>query len=83
MKSTIVSAIASFGALAKDKLSNPTVSGQPEDQLRAPFEHLLGDLAELANSGKSSVVAVGEVSDNEMKTRPDYALTIIRSFSVF
>jgi len=76
MKSTLASAIASFGALAKEKLSNPTVSGQPEDQLRAPFEDLLGNLAELVNLKKSTVVAVGEVSDGQLKTRPDYAVTV-------
>ena len=48
MKLTIHSAIAAFGAKAKEKLSNPAASGQPEDQLRAPFEHLPSDLAELS-----------------------------------
>jgi hypothetical protein len=76
MKSTLSSVIASFGALAKDKLSNPTVSGQPEDQLRAPFEDLLGSMAELVNLKKATVVAVGEVSDGQLKTRPDYAITV-------
>jgi hypothetical protein len=76
MKQTLVSVIANFGALAKEKLSNPSVAGQPEDQLRAPFEYLLGDLAELVNVKKSAVVAVGEVSESELKTRPDYAVTV-------
>ena len=59
MKLTIDSAIAAFGAEAKEKLSNPAATGQPEDQLRAPFEGLLADLAELSRLPKSAVAAVG------------------------
>jgi hypothetical protein len=46
MKPTLASAIAAFGALAKEKLANPVAEGQPEDQLRAPLESLVKDLAE-------------------------------------
>ncbi len=76
MTLTIGSAIATFGARAKEKLSNPAVTGQPEDQLRAPFEHLLGDFAELCQLSRSSIAAVGESSIRELKTRPDYAITV-------
>jgi hypothetical protein len=76
MKPTIHTAISAFGARAKEKLSNPAVMGQPEDQLRAPFEHLLMDLADLANFPRSAVAAVGESSIGNLKTRPDYAITV-------
>jgi len=76
MKLTINLAIATFGAKAKEKLSNPAATGQPEDQLRAPFEHLLADLAELSLLPKSAVAAVGESSISDLKTRPDYAITV-------
>src|SRR6266851_204 len=76
MKLTVDSAIAMFGAKAKDKLANPAATGQPEDQLRAPFEHLLADLAELSNLSKAVVAAVGESSVSDLKTRPDYAITV-------
>src|SRR5450756_2135611 len=76
MKLTIDSAIATFGAKAKEKLSNPAATGQAEDQLRAPFEHLLADLAELSLLPKSAVAAVGESSVSDLKTRPDYAITV-------
>lgn len=33
-------AVSAFGREAKAKLSNPVVSGAPEDQLRAPLETL-------------------------------------------
>src|SRR5512143_2381622 len=74
MKITTESAISRFGAKAKQKLSNPSTSGRPEDQLRSPFEQLLGDLAEIANL--SGVVAVDESSLKELKTRPDYSITV-------
>jgi hypothetical protein len=76
MTLTFSSAIATFGAKAKEKLSNPAATGQPEDQLRAPFEHLLASLAELSNSSKAMVAAVGESSVSDLKTRPDYAITV-------
>src|ERR1044071_4079757 len=76
MKVTLSSAVASFGAKAKEKLSNPSATGQPEDQLRAPFEQLLADLAEIVNLSKANVTPVGESSVSELKTRPDYAVTV-------
>src|ERR1035441_3616808 len=76
MKLIINSAIATFGAKAKEKLSNPAATGQPEDQLRAPFEHLLASLAELSNLSRTVVAAVGESSVSDLKTRPDYAITV-------
>src|SRR5258708_2355474 len=76
MKLTVNSAIAAFGAKAKEKLANLGATGQPEDQLRAPFEHLLAELAELTSLRKSAVAAVGESSVSDLKTRPDYAITV-------
>ncbi len=68
------SVIAAFGQAAKQKLKNPSVSGQPEDQLRAPFEQLLLDLAKLADV--TGVTAIGESSLSDLQTRPDYAITV-------
>ncbi len=70
------SAIAAFGAEAKAKLSNPAVRGQPEDQLRSPLNTLLEDMAEIALIPRSSVTAVGESSMSDLKTRPDFAVTV-------
>jgi len=75
-KSTVASAISAFGAMAKQKLANAAASGEPEDQLRAPFETLLADMAEFANIPRAKVTAVGESSLSELKTRPDYAVTV-------
>jgi hypothetical protein len=75
MKLTLESAIASFGVSAKSKLSNPAAKGQPEDQIRAPFEHLLVDMATLCQFPPGSVAGVGESSVADLKTRPDYAVS--------
>jgi hypothetical protein len=69
-------AVARFGAEAKAKLSNPGVSGEPEDQLRAPLEGLFTDLAELSGFKREALAAVGESSLSTLKTRPDYAITL-------
>jgi hypothetical protein len=76
MMLTVNSAVATFGARAKEKLSNPAATGQPEDQLRTPFEGLLRDLAEISRLPRSAVAAVGESSISDLKTRPDFAVTV-------
>jgi hypothetical protein len=69
-------AIARFGADAKAKLSNPSATGEPEDQLRAPLERLLADLAELCGFQRQWLAAVGESALSALQTRPDYAITL-------
>ncbi|MCL4840449.1 MAG: N-6 DNA methylase [Bryobacteraceae bacterium] len=76
MKPTLASAVSEFGAAAKAKLSSAAASGQPEDQIRAPFEQLLIRLGEILNLPAGSVVAIGEVSASGLKTRPDYAISV-------
>jgi hypothetical protein len=73
---TVEEAVAEFGALAKSKLDNPSATGEPEDQLRAPFEQLLSRLAVLSGFQALHVVAVGETSLSEIRSRPDYAITV-------
>lgn len=68
--------VAKFGAAAKAKFSNPVASGAPEDQLRAPLETLVADLAGIAGLPSEMLVMVGESSLADLKTRPDYAVTI-------
>ncbi|MGP8245395.1 MAG: type ISP restriction/modification enzyme [Bryobacteraceae bacterium] len=76
MKPTIESAVATFGARAKAKLSNPAATGQAEDQIRAPFERLLTELSEICHFPPGAVAAVGESSVADLKTRPDYAVSV-------
>jgi hypothetical protein len=75
-EASVESVVAKFGAKAKEKLANPGATGQPEDQLRAPFEQLLADFAMLCNLPAGAVTAVGESSQKDIKTRPDYSVTV-------
>jgi hypothetical protein len=70
MKLTIEAAISNFGAAAKAKLTTPAATGQPEDQIRAPFEQLLLDMATLSGFPEDSIVAVGESSVSDLKNPP-------------
>lgn len=74
-KPTLRDAIATFGSTAKAKLKSAVVKGAPEDQLRAPLERLIADLAALANIPAASITVIGETSISDLKTRPDYAVT--------
>jgi hypothetical protein len=76
MKLDLAYAVSAYGAAAKAKLSNPSATGEPEDQLRAPLETLIADLAELCNFQRKSLTAVGESSISSLHTRPDYAVTL-------
>ena len=76
MKKTLDAIISDFGRMAKAKLSNVAVSGMPEDQLRAPLEGLISDIAELLGLPRDKVAPVGETSLADLKTRPDYAVTL-------
>lgn len=75
MKLTLDDAVSKFGANAKSKLSNPAVTGQPEDQLRAPLETLIADLCTIIGPAADGTVAVGETSLADLMTRPDYSVT--------
>ena len=77
------SAISTFGNDAKRKLANPSATGQPEDQLRAPLERLIIDLAEICGFRRNEVTAVGESSLSDLKTRPDYAITVRNALTGF
>ena len=83
MSLTIETAVSAFGRAAKLKLSNPAAIGQPEDQLRAPFELLLEDVASLCNLHAGTVVAVGETSQRDLKTRPDYSIIVNKALVGF
>lgn len=57
------------------QVGNAGASGQPEDQLRSPFESLLQDMSVLT-ALTGAVEAVGESYVASLKTRPDYAVTV-------
>jgi hypothetical protein len=72
----LAGAVSRFGAALKSKLSGKGAAGAPEDQLRAPLEALIADLAGILLFKAGEVVAVGESSLAALKTRPDYAVTV-------
>lgn len=72
---TLESIVSSFGQTVTAKLSNPAISGAPEDQVRAPLETLIGGLAELAGLPANALGMVGETTMADIRTRPDYAVT--------
>jgi hypothetical protein len=76
LNQTLEQIVSKFGRAAEAKLGSASVQGEPEDQLRAPFEQLLLDLAELAGLPRGKVVAVGETRLAEQHIRPDYAVTV-------
>lgn len=71
----LAEAVSAFGKATKAKLSSIAATGQPEDQLRAPFEKLLGDLATICGVDRDSITAVGESTVSAIRTRPDYAVS--------
>jgi hypothetical protein len=83
MQLTLSHVISRYGADAKGKLANPSVSGEPEDQLRAPLEMLFADLTELCGLPRSALAAVGESAITSLKTRPDYAITLRKALVGF
>jgi hypothetical protein len=83
MKLTVEEAISRFGAKAKSKLANPSTTGRPEDQLRSPFEQLLADVAELVGIHTADVIAVDESTLADLKTRPDYSVTVKKALVGF
>ena len=80
---TLEEAISAFGKSTTAKLSNPAISGAPEDQLRGPLEVLIADLAEIAGHSRDAVDVVGETTLSEDRTRPDYAVIVRKALVGF
>lgn len=75
--------VSVFGASAKAKLANPTISGAPEDQLRGPLETLVQDLAVIGGLPPKAVHLVGETTLAHLQTRPDYAVIVNNTLAGF
>ena len=67
-------AISSFGAEAKAKLSNPSATGEPEDQLRAD---LLSALLNLGYQRAAADKAIDKVLKDASSPRFDEALRAV------
>jgi N-6 DNA Methylase len=79
----LAGAVSAFGIATKSKLANRAVTGAPEDQLRAPLETLMSDLAELAGLPPNAISLVGESTLSHLATRPDYAVTVFNALVGF
>jgi hypothetical protein len=75
-KPTFAGVVSAFGAEARAKLDNPSISGAPEDQLRAPLERLFHGLAALDDLAPAGLSLVGETTLSQLQTRPDYAVSV-------
>ena len=73
---TLADVVSAYGASVKAKLANVAISGAPEDQLRTPLETLIRDLAAIEGMSPNAVKLVGETTLAELKTRPDFAVTV-------
>ena len=80
---TLETAVAGFGTSAANKLSATAARGEPEDQLRAPLEQLIGDLAVICRHRREQLVLVGETSLADLHTRPDYAVSYAQTLVGF
>lgn len=76
MAKSFEEAVRLFGKSASEKLSNPSVKGSPEDQLRNPLDTFFADLAALNGLPAGALQLVGETSLADLKIRPDFAVTL-------
>lgn len=67
-------ALERFADAVRQKFASH-VSGEPEDQLRAPFEQLLMDAGEVVGS---DVLGIGETLLEDRGGRPDFGVSVNR-----
>jgi hypothetical protein len=80
---TVADAVSHYGASTKSKLADIAISGAPEDQLRGPLEALIHALAELGGLPAGSVHLIGETTLSDIKTQPDFAVTVSKALVGF
>jgi hypothetical protein len=83
MPTTLREAVSNFGVEVRAKLTSVAAAGEPEDQLRSPLEALLRSLGELAGFRHGQIILVGETSLSDLKTRPDYAVSVNNALAGF
>lgn len=79
----IKKAVSDFGVTAKAKLTDPSSKGQPEDQLRGPLETLFAALVIETDLKPGAMTMVGEAALADLRTRPDYAVTVHKALIGF
>lgn len=83
VEKTVANAVSAYGASVKPKLTNIAIGGAPEDQLRGALEILLHDLAEIGGLPAGAINLVGETTLTDLKTRPDFAVTVSKALVGF
>ncbi|MFN3549906.1 MAG: type ISP restriction/modification enzyme [Mesorhizobium sp.] len=83
MGQTVQELVAAYGLATKAKLSNTAIAGAPEDQLRLPLEMLVKGLAKAHGLPDDALNLVGETSLADIKTRPDFAVTVNKALVGF
>src|SRR5260370_2842884 len=76
-------AVSNYGASVKPKLAKIAIEGAPEDQLRAPLEALIRDLAAAGGLPVGSVHLIGETKLADLKTRPHFPVTLSTALTGF
>lgn len=69
-------AVATYGRSTKAKFAGISITGAPEDQLRAPLEVFIAALAGLAAIPSDALTLIGETTLSGIGTRPDYAVSV-------
>jgi len=69
-KRAILSALQSFAQSVKEKMSQ-AIAGEPEEQLRGPFENLISEVGKILNI---KIVCTGETPLPGRLGRPDFAV---------
>lgn len=81
MASVIDGVVSALGVELKQKLAQPVVTGNREDQLRTPLDTFLRAVADAL--GFADVNVIGEVKMADVSSRPDFAVTIKKALSGF
>lgn len=81
MSHTVAAAVSALGVELKQKLAQPVVTGDPEDQLRTPLDTFLRSAAKAL--GFTDVNVIGEVKMADISSRPDFAVTIGNALTGF
>ena len=79
---TLTDVISAYGAKLKPKLANIAIGGARGSVAR-PLEVLLHDLAAIGGLSAGSVHLVGETTLADLKTRPDFAVTVSKALVGF
>ena len=71
---SLAEAVSAFGTAVKATLGNPTIAGEPEEQLRTPLVALVKAVAGLTGIAGPDTALIGETRLLDLMVRPDFAV---------